>query len=82
MNRLFSAASLMAGMTLVTALPALTSETTKELVLPMREFDRRLDLAHAHCASKDPEFSVGFYDCLDENMDGIYIDSSTVRSRR
>ena len=72
----------MAGMTLVTALPALTGETTQELVLPMREFDRHLDRAHAQCASKDPEFSVGFYDYLDESMDGIYIDSSTVRSRR
>ena len=64
------------------ALPALASDARKEIVLPMREFDRRLDRAHASCASGDPEFSVRFYDCLDQEMDGIYIDSSTVRSRR
>ena len=48
----------------------------------MPEFDRRLDHAHASCASKNPEFSLRFYDCLDQKMEGIYIDSSTVRSKR
>ena len=67
---------------LVTAQPVLASDSSHGTVLAMPEFDRRLDRAHANCASKDPEFSVGFYDCLDQAMEGIYIDSSTVRSRR
>lgn len=39
------------------------------------------DRAHAFCASVDLEFSQKFYDCMDKKMHGIYIDSSTVRSR-
>ena len=72
---------LTAAALLVTAQPLLASDSSHGTVLAMPEFDRRLDRAHANCASKDPEFSVGFYDCLDQAMEGIYIDSSTVRSR-
>ena len=67
---------------MVTASQAMASDGTRELVLSMQEFDRVMDRAHASCASKDLEFSQGFYDCLDQAMDGIYIDSNTVRSRR
>ena len=39
------------------------------------------DKAHASCATKDLDLSYGFYDCLDKAMEGLYLDSSTVRSR-
>ena len=67
---------------LFACLPVVASESGQETALPMRDFDRRMDTAHANCASKDLEFSVRFYECLDRAMEGIYIDSSTVFSRR
>ena len=76
MKTLLTIASLM-----LTALPVVASDSGQGVFLPMREFDRRMDNAHASCASKDLEFSFGFYDCLDKAMEGIYLDSSTVRSR-
>ena len=77
LNRLFATFSL-----LISAPPALASDTGQAITLSMRDFDRTIDRAHAICASRDLEFSQAFYDCLDKKMDGIYIDSSTVRSRR
>ena len=77
MNWLLAAAALT-----ITIQPAVASDSSQDIVLSMPEFDRRLDHAHASCASKDPEFSLRFYDCLDQKMEGIYIDSSTVRSKR
>ncbi|QNI50718.1 hypothetical protein SynRS9915_01001 [Synechococcus sp. RS9915] len=47
----------------------------------MKKFEQVADRAHAFCASVDLEFSQKFYDCMDKEMHGIYIDSSTVRSR-
>ncbi|QNJ13637.1 hypothetical protein SynA18461_00988 [Synechococcus sp. A18-46.1] len=47
----------------------------------MKKFEQVADRAHAFCASVDLEFSQKFYDCMDKKMHGIYIDSSTVRSR-
>ena len=67
---------------LFASLPVVASESGQGNALPMRAFDRRMDSAHANCASKDLEFSARFYDCLDRAMEGIYIDSSTVFSRR
>ena len=67
---------------MVTASQAMASDKSRELVLSMQEFDQVMDRAHASCASKDLEFSQGFYDCLDQAMEGIYIDGNTVRSRR
>ena len=49
--------------------------------LSMKKFDQVADRAHASCASVDLEFSQKFYDCMEEKMMGIYIDSSTVGSR-
>ena len=79
LNRLIATASL-----LISALPALASDPGQGqgTTLSMRDFDRTIDRAHALCASQDLEFSQAFYDCLDQKMDGIYIDSSTVHSRR
>ena len=67
---------------LLAALPAVASDSGQGTALPMRDFDRKMDSAHANCASKDLEFSARIYDCLDAAMEGIYIDSSTVFSRR
>ena len=60
--------------------PALSSSDT-QVFLPMKKFEQVADRAHAFCASVDLEFSQKFYDCMDKKMHGIYIDSSTVRSR-
>ena len=51
----------------------------KEIYLSMKEFDQAIDSAHSECANVDLEFSQGFYDCLDRKMQGIYIDSSTIK---
>tara|TARA_B100001094_G_scaffold221161_1_gene215234 strand:+ start:35 stop:280 length:246 start_codon:yes stop_codon:yes gene_type:complete len=67
---------------LFASLPVVASESEQGTALPMQAFDRRMDRAHANCASKDLEFSARFYDCLDRAMEGIYVDSSTVFSRR
>ena len=77
MKTLLTVASLM-----LTALPVVASDSEQGIYLPMREFDYRMDTAHANCASKDLEFSFEFYDCLDTAMEGIYIDSKTLRSGR
>jgi len=77
MKTLLTISSLM-----LAALPVVASDSGQGIYLPMREFDYRMDTAHANCASKDLEFSFEFYDCLDTAMEGIYIDSNTVRSRR
>mgnify|MGYP006250394441 CR=1 len=65
---------------LITAAPS-DSSSNKHVFLSMKKFEQLADRAHAHCASVDLEFSQKFYDCLDQKMHGIYIDSSTVRSR-
>ena len=76
MKAFLTVASLM-----ITALPVVASDSGQGLFLPMREFDRRMDKAHASCASKDLDLSFGFYNCLDKAMEGVYLDSSTVRTR-
>ena len=76
MKAFLTVASLM-----ITALPVVASDSGQGLFLPMREFDRRMDKAHASCASKDLDLSFGFYNCLDKAMEGGYFDSSTVRAR-
>ena len=76
MKTFLTVASLM-----LTALPVVANDSGQGQFLPMREFDRRMDKAHASCASKDLDLSYGFYDCLDKAMEGLYLDSSTVRSR-
>ena len=65
---------------LIAAAPALPS-SDKQVFLSMKKFEQVADRAHAFCASIDLEFSQKFYDCIDRKMHGIYIDSSTVRSR-
>ena len=65
---------------LLAAAPALSS-SDKQVFLSMKKFEQLADRAHGHCASVDLDFSKKFYDCIDRKMHGIYIDSSTVRSR-
>ncbi len=57
------------------------ASSNKQVFLSMQKFEQVADRAHAFCASVDLEFSQKFYDCMDKKMHGIYIDSSTVRSR-
>ena len=65
---------------LIAAAPA-HSSSDKHVFLSMKKFEQMADRAHSFCASIDLEFSQDFYDCMDKKMHGIYIDSSTVRSR-
>ena len=65
---------------LLAAAPALSS-SDKQVFLSMKKFEQVSDRAHSLCASVDLEFSQIFYDCMDKKMHGIYIDSSTVKSR-
>ena len=51
----------------------------KEIYLSMKEFDQTIDRAHSECANVDLELSQDFYDCLDRKMQGIYIDTSTIK---
>ena len=57
------------------------ASSDKQVFLSMQKFEQVADRAHAVFASVDLEFSQKFYDCMDKKMHGIYIDSSTVRSR-
>ena len=57
------------------------ASSDKQVFLSMKKFEQVADRAHGFCASVDLEFSQKFYDCMDKKMHGIYIDSSTVRSR-
>ena len=52
--------------------------TSKELYLPIKEFSSIVDRAHRDCANYDLDLSIEFYRCLDEEMDGIYVDSNTI----
>ena len=65
---------------LLVAAPALSS-SNKQVFLSMKKFEQVADRAHALYASVDLELSQIFYDCMDKKMHGIYIDSSTVKSR-
>ena len=52
----------------------------REIYLSMQQFDRTIDHAQAQCASIDLEFSQNFYNCFEDKMEGIYIDSTTINS--
>ena len=64
---------------LIAAAPS-HSSSNKQVFLSMKQFNQTADRAHAFCANIDLDFSEIFYECIDEKMRGIYIDSSTVRS--
>ena len=66
---------------LLIAAEPVRSSSDKQVFLSMEKFEQVADRAHAFCSSVDLEFSQKFYDCMDKKMHGIYIDSSTVRSR-
>ena len=66
---------------LILTTPAMVVSQEREIYLSMQQFDRTIDHAHAQCASIDLEFSQNFSNCLEDKMEGIYIDSSTIHSR-
>lgn len=51
----------------------------REVYLSVQDFNQTLDRSHAKCASIDLDLSQVFYDCLEQRMKGIYVDSRTVR---
>ena len=65
---------------LILTTPVMVVSQEREIYLSMQQFDRTIDHAHAHCASIDLEFSQNFSNCLEDKMEGIYIDSSTIHS--
>ena len=60
--------------------PPMAVSQEREIYLSVQQFGRTIDHAHAQCASIDLEFSQNFYNCLEDKMEGIYIDSSTIHS--
>ena len=66
---------------LLLSTPQMVISQRREIYLSMQQFDRTIDHAHAQCASIDLEFSQNFYNCLEDKMKGIYIDSSTIHSQ-
>ena len=65
---------------LILTTPVMAVSQEREIYLSMQQFDRTIDRAHAQCASIDLEFSQHFSNCLEDKMEGIYIDSSTIHS--
>ena len=65
---------------LILTTPVMVVSQEREIYLSMQQFDRTIDHAHAQCASIDLEFSQNFSNCLEDKMEGIYIDSSTIHS--
>ena len=65
---------------LILTTPLMVVSQEREIYLSKQQFDRTIDHAHAQCASIDLEFSQNFYNCLEDKMEGIYIDSSTIHS--
>ena len=51
----------------------------KETYLSEKDFNQTLDKAHAACANIDLDFSKAFEGCLNQRMEGIYINSRTMR---
>ena len=72
--------TILLALPLILTTPLMVVSQERELYLSMQQFDRTIDHVHAQCASIDIEFSHKFYDCFDEMMEGIYIDSSTIHS--
>ena len=65
---------------LILTTPLMAVSQEREIYLSMQQFDRTIDHAHAQCATLDLEFSQNFSNCLEDKMDGIYIDSDTIHS--
>ena len=66
---------------LLLSTPQMVISQGREIYLSMQQFDRTIDHVHGQCASIDLEFSRNFYNCLNDKMEGIYIDSSTIYSQ-
>ena len=72
--------TILLAMPLILTTPLMVVGQERETYLSMQQFDRTIDHTHAQCASIDLEFSQNFYNCLEDKMEGIYIDSSTIHS--
>ena len=72
--------TILLALPLILTTPPLTVSQERKIYLSMQQFDRTIDHAHAQCASIDLEFSQNFNSCLEDKMEGIYIDSSTIHS--
>ena len=79
-NRIMLLKTIVLLVPLILATPLMVVSQEREIFLTMQQFDRTIDHAHAQCASIDLEFSQNFYNCLEDKMEGIYIDSSTIHS--
>ena len=66
---------------LILTTPLMVVSQEREIYLSMQEFDRTIDHVHVLCASIDLEFSQNFSNCMEDKMEGIYIDSSTIHSQ-
>jgi hypothetical protein len=79
-SRIMLLKTILLALPLILTTPLLVVSQEREIYLSMQQFDRTIDHAHARCASIDLEFSHNFYNCLEDKMEGIYIDSSTIHS--
>jgi hypothetical protein len=79
-SRIMLLKTILLALPLILTTPLLVVSQEREIYLSMQQFDRTIDHAHAQCASIDLEFSQNFYNCLEDKMEGIYIDSSTIHS--
>jgi hypothetical protein len=80
-SRIMLLKTILLALPLILTTPLLVVSQEREIYLSMQQFDRTIDHAHAQCASIDLEFSQNFYNCLEDKMEGIYIDSSTIHSQ-
>ena len=73
--------TILLALPLILTTPPMVVSQEREIYLSMQQFDQTIDHVHGQCASIDLEFSQLFYNCLNEEMEGIYIDSSTIHSQ-
>ena len=73
--------TILLALPLILTTPPMVVSQEREIYLSMQQFDRTIDHVHGQCASIDLEFSRNFYNCLNDKMEGIYIDSSTIQSQ-
>ena len=80
-SHIMSLKIILLALPLLLSTPHMAISQEREIYLSMQQFDRTIDHVHGQCASIDLEFSRNFYNCLNDKMEGIYIDSSTIYSQ-
>ena len=73
--------TILLALPLILTTPPMVVSQEREIYISMQQFDRTIDHVHGQCASIDLEFSQSFYNCLEDKMEGIYIDSSTIHTQ-